>query len=92
MRKVFMCSLCQNGVLGGALYLESQSVIYRTQKLTVIEKYRNLVMPLKDIKEIKWKRMIFPIAIFHMENGEKYKIMIFNKTRFMKCYQEYNAN
>ena len=71
---------------------ESQSVIYRTQKLTVTEKYRNLVMPLKDIKEIKWKRMIFPISIFHMENGEQYKIMIFNKTRFMKCYQEYDGN
>ena len=92
MRKVFICSLCHNGVLGGVLYMESQSVIYRTQKLTVTEKYRNLVMPLKEIKEIKWKRMIFPIAIFHMENGEKYKIMIFNKTRFMKFYQEYNGN
>ena len=32
------------------------------------------------------------IATFHMKNGEEYKIMIFNKSRFMKYYQEYSGN
>lgn len=88
MRKVFMCSLCHNGILGGGLYLENQSVTYRTQKLTVSEKYRNLKMPLNEIKEITWKWIIFPVATFEMKDGECYKIIIFNKWLFNKCIQE----
>ena len=33
MAKAFMCSLCHNGVLGGGLYLDAESVIFKTQKL-----------------------------------------------------------
>ena len=91
MRKVFMCSLCHNGILGGGLYLEPQSITYKTQKLTVNEKYRNLVLPLEEIKEVTWRWIVFPIATFHMTNGEEYKIMIFNKKRFCKYYQEYSV-
>ena len=89
MKKIFMCSLCMGGILGGALYLEPNSVTYRTNKLTVDKKYRNLVLPLKEIKDIAWKRIVFPIATFSMANGENYKIMIYNKSRFVKSYMEY---
>lgn len=92
MRKVFMCSLCHNGILGGGLYLDPQSVTYRTQKLTVNEKYRNLVLSLNEIEEITWKWVIFPVATFHMKNGEKYTFIIFNKNRFIKYYEEYRNN
>ena len=62
MNQAFMCSLCHNGILGGVLYLESQSVIYRTNKLTVDKKFRNLVLPVKDIKEILRKILYqFPV-------------------------------
>lgn len=87
MRKAFMCSLCHNGVLGGGLYLDN-AVTYRTQKLTVADKYKHLVLSLKDIKEIVWKWVIFPVATFYMTNEEQYKFIIFNKRRFEKCYQE----
>ena len=43
------------------------------------EKYKNLVLPLKDMKSIEWKWIIFPIATFYMKNGESYRILIFNK-------------
>ena len=92
MKKIFMCSLCHNGILGGALYLDESSVTYKTNKLTVDKKYRNLTMPMKDIKDITWKWIVFPIATFHMSSGEEYKIMIYNKNRFVKCYYEYNSN
>ena len=36
--KVFVCSLCHNGILGGCLYLDSQSLTYKTNKLTVDKK------------------------------------------------------
>ena len=55
--KSFVCSLCYNGILGGGLYLDSQSLTYKTNKLTVDKKYRNLVLPMQEIKEIAWKRI-----------------------------------
>ena len=83
MKKVFMCSLCHNGLLGGGLYLDSNSITYKTNKLTVDKKYRNLVLPLSEIKEVTWKGII---ATIQMNNNEEYNIMIFNKNRFMKEY------
>ena len=90
MRKVFLCSLCHKGILGGGLYLEPQSITFRTNKLTVNEKYRNLVLPLEEIAEVTWKWIVFPVATFHMKNGEAYKMIIFNKVRFCKWYEEYS--
>lgn len=65
--KSFVCSLCHNGILGGGLYLDSQSLTYKTNKLTVDKKYRNLVLPMQKIKEISWKWIVFPIAIVNMK-------------------------
>ena len=86
MRKVFMCSLCHNGILGGALYLDSEAVTYRTQKLSVDSKYRNLVLPLSEICEVTWKWVIFPVATFHMKDGGTYTLLIFHKRRFQKWF------
>jgi len=87
--KTFVCSLCHNGILGGGLYLDSQSLTYKTNKLTVDRKYRNLVLPLQEIKDISWKWILFPIATVNMKNGETYKFMIFNIKRFIKWFEEY---
>lgn len=42
MRKAFLCSLCYKGILGGGLYLEPESLTFRTNKLTVSKKLRNV--------------------------------------------------
>lgn len=65
--KSFVCSMCHNGILGGGLYLDSQSLTYKTNKLTVDKKYRNLVLPMQEIKEISWKWIVFPIATVNMK-------------------------
>ena len=88
--KSFVCSLCHNGILGGMLYLDDSSLTYRTGKLTVDSKYRNLVLPLSNVKEISWQWMIFPVATVHMRIGEDYKFIIFNKPRFEKWFKEYS--
>ena len=88
--KTFVCSLCHNGILGGGLYLDSQALTYKTNKLTVDKKYRNLVLSLQEIREISWKWIIFSIATVNMKNGETYKFIIFNKKRFEKWFQEYS--
>ena len=81
-----MCSLCHNGILGGALYLDENSITYKTNKLTVDKAYRNLVLPFDEIAELTWKRIVFPVAIFRIKNGTEYKFIIFNKRRFNKYY------
>ena len=88
MKKVVMCSLCHNGILGGALYFDNQSITYRTNKITVDKKYRNLVLPINDIKDITWKTKVFSIATFHMVNDEEYTFIIFNKNAFDQYYKE----
>lgn len=88
--KSFICSLCHNGILGGMIYLDGSSITYKTGKLTVDSKYRNLVLPLSNVKEISWQWMIFPVATVHMRIGEDYKFIIFNKPRFEKWFKEYS--
>lgn len=92
MRKAFVCSLCHRGILGGGLYLDRESLIYRTNKLTVDKKFRNLILPLSQIQSITWKWILFPVATFRMNNGDIYKFIIFNKSRFTRYYLEYRGN
>ena len=88
MKKAFMCSLCHKGILGGGLYLDDNAITYKTNKLTVDQTYRNLVLPLNEICELKWKWIIFPVATFHMVNGREYTFIIYNKRRFVKWYNK----
>lgn len=86
MINTFMCSLCHNGILGGVMYFDRDTLTYKTQKLTVDKRYRNLVMLLKEIKEITWKRIVFPVATIRMSNGECFTFIIFNRSRFEKHF------
>lgn len=88
--KSFICSLCHNGILGGMIYLDHSFITYKTGKLTVDSKYRNLVLPFSNIKEISWQWMILPVATVHTRIGEDYKFIIFNKPRFEKWFKEYS--
>lgn len=67
MRKAFMCSLCYNGIVGGGLYLDNQAVTFRTQKLTVSEKFKNLrlyrIIIFKNIVRIKNRQLPISRAI-----------------------------
>ena len=82
MGKTFVCSLCRNGIIGGGLYIDEQSITYSTQKLTVSPLYRSLVLPMKEIKEISWSQMVVPVAAISMKDGECYKFIIYNKSGF----------
>ena len=86
MKSYFVCSLVRNGLLGGGLIVDDDSITYKTGKVTVDWKFRNLVLNRDEIAALSWKRMIFPVATVEMKNGEKYSFMIFNKRRFLKVY------
>ena len=89
MKNTFVCSIiCPGGILGGGLYLDDKALTYKTNKLPVDAKYRNLVLPLAEIKEISWKRILFPIATVHMKHGGDYKFLLFGKARFEECFKD----
>ena len=80
--------ICHNGIIGGGIYIDDSSVTYKTNKLTVDKKYKNLVLPLDEICELTWKWIVFPIATMRMASGEQYKFIIFNKGRFDKYFSD----
>ncbi len=88
MKYTFSCSLVRSGLIGGGLFLDDEALTYKTGKLTIEPKLRNLVLPLKDITGISWKTAVFPIATVTMADGEEYSFMIFSKARFEKAYAE----
>lgn len=92
MKTYFVCSLCHNGVLGGGLVVDDESLTYRTNKLTVDKKYRNLRLEVKDIEGLSWKWVVFPVATFTMKDGSSYKFLIFNKWRFNKVFEQIKKN
>ena len=89
MKKSFVCSvICQGGIVGGSLSIDEKSITYKTNKLTVDSKYRNLVLPLIGIRELSWEWIVFPVATLYMTNGEQYKFIIFNKKGFNEYFEQ----
>ena len=66
--------------------MNRESFTIQRKRRDVAEQYWNLVLPLDEIEELKWKRIVFPLAIFRMKNQEEYRIFIFSKRRFNRCY------
>jgi len=56
--KSFVCSLCHNGILGGGLYLDSQSLTYKTNKLTVMENYINSLFSINHALQNGFKSIL----------------------------------
>lgn len=89
MKKIFVCSLiCDNGIVGGKISIEDMAIIYKTNKLTIDKKYKNMVLPINDICDLIWKWVVFPIVTIKMMNNKEYKFIIFNKRRFNRYYNE----
>ncbi len=89
MGKTFVCSLCRNGIIGGGLYIDEQSITYSTQKLTVSPLYRNLVLPMNEIREFHGVSMRSCCSNLH-EGWRCYKFIIYNKSGFEKAYKQYS--
>ena len=84
LRNTFMVSLCKNGILGGYMVVEEDAMVYRTGKLTVPEKYRNLKMRYDDMLSLTEERfLIFPAVLVNMKNEEEYKFIVFSRKRFL---------
>lgn len=84
MKNVFIVSFFHEGVLGGAIYLQSDKVLYRTNKSQLERKYRNLEMPYTRIERVEtgWA-FCFPTVTLVMRDGTSYKFIIFNRKKFL---------
>lgn len=84
MKNAFMASFFHEGVLGGAIYLQSDKILYRTNKSQLEQKYRNLEMPYAKIESVKtgWA-LCFPTVTLLMKGGTSHKFIIFNRKKFL---------
>ena len=85
MKKYFIVSLCKNGILGGGIVADSEKITYKTGKVMVPQKYRNLEMNYKDIVSMKqgWL-FIFPTVSLKINDGKEYKFIVFSRKRFVE--------
>lgn len=89
MKKVFIVSLCRKGILGGGIYADQEKLTYRTGKLTVSPRSRNLEMPLGDIVNVSRGYMLFfPTVTLKMRNNEEFKFIVFTPNSFLKTLKE----
>jgi hypothetical protein len=88
--KTYIASLCRNGILGGGIYVEEEGVRYRTGKVTVPAKYRNLLMRYEDISETVPDTFgLLPTVSIKMKDGESYRFLVFGRKSFLDAVKSH---
>lgn len=84
MDQNFYASLFYQGVHGGAIKLTEENFIFRAQKM-IPDKYKNLKIPYKEIRNISYKRklLIYPVVLLELKSGTQYRFIVFNIKRFL---------
>ena len=89
MKQYFIVSLCKNGILGGGIVANAESITYHTGKVTIPDKYKKIEMKYVDIKGLTTSRLLLlPIVTVEMSDGEEYKFVVFARKRFLKLLKE----
>lgn len=92
MKKVFAVSLCREGILGGGIYADSGKLTYRTGKITVSPRLRNLEMPIEDIVSVTEGRLLcLPTITLKMKNDEEFRFIVYSRNQFLKTLREMGA-
>ena len=89
MKQYFIASICWEGILGGGIVADDEAITYKTGKVTVSPKIKNLEMKYRDIQGFtkKWV-FCFPVFSISMNDGELYKFIIFQPKRFSALLSE----
>lgn len=83
MKQYFIASICRNGIIGGSIVADDEGITYKTGKLTVSSKLRNLEMKYRNIQDFSKKWVLcFPVFSIAMNDGETYKFIVFSPKRF----------
>ena len=89
MCDIYAASLCRQGILGGAVCLKADRIIYKTNKVSAAPQYRRVEMKYSDIDGIdKGRQFLFPTVTVKKKNGNNYKFVMFNRKQFLNRYQE----
>lgn len=84
MKRVYVASLCKNGLLGGGLYIDDEKITFRTGKITVPPQLRNLELTFKNMTGIRKERiLILPVAAVSMKNGEEWNFFVLRRNDFV---------
>lgn len=85
MKQYYVVSLIKNGILGGGLVADTESITYHTGKITIPQEYRQIEMKYEDIQEvIQGWLFILPTVTLKMRNQKEYKFaMFFNRKRLI---------
>lgn len=85
MKRVYAASLCKNGLLGGRLYVDDEKIAFRTGKLTVPPRIRNLELHFKNVVGIRKEYiLILPVTAISMKNGEEWKFFVLRRNDFVR--------
>ena len=85
MKRVYAASLCKNGLLGGSLYVDDEKIAFRTSKLTVPPRIRNLELHFKNVVGIRKEYiLILPVTAISMKNGEEWKFFVLRRNDFVR--------
>ena len=85
MKRVYAASLCRNGLLGGSLYVDDEKIAFRTGKLTVPPRIRNLELHFKNVVGIRKEYiLILPVTAISMKNGEEWKFFVLRRNDFVR--------
>ncbi|MDO4192701.1 MAG: hypothetical protein Q4D24_05315 [Erysipelotrichaceae bacterium] len=89
MKQYYVASLCHEGVLGGGIVADDDGITYKTGKVTVASKLKNLEMKYRNIQDFSQKWVFcFPVFTISMNDGENYKFIIFSPKRFNALLKE----
>ncbi len=71
MKQYYIASLCREGILGGGIVADEDGITYKTGKVTVSPKLRNLEMKYSSIRDFskKWV-LFFPISPIFFSDSE----------------------
>ena len=84
MKRVYVASLCKNGLLGGSLYVGDEKIAFRTGKLTVPSQLRNLELHFKNVVGMRKEYiLILPVTAISMKNGEEWKFFVLRRNDFV---------
>lgn len=82
MKDMYNVSLCQNGILGGMLYIKETELLYCTNKSTVPENIRRLHMLFDKIEKIELTS--FHTITITMKNKENYRFFLLFRKKLIK--------
>ncbi len=83
MKQYYIASICREGIIGGGIVADDEKITFKTGKLTVSQKIRNLEMKYSNIQSYSRKWVFcFPVFSITMNDGEIYKFIIFSPGKF----------